>query len=114
MENKINFAKSSPTVGPNLQATVAQTVVAVPLVPPGHTPDTNPPSPASTMALQDEAHSLRLYHPEGKNQVLMMPYPTGRTIPRVAFRFPHLSLTLQMDLDAPHTILGAIGLHLLQ
>ena len=111
MESKINFAKLSLTVGPNPQATVAQTVVAVRLVPPGRTLDTNPPSPASMIALQDETHSLRLYHPEGKNQVLMTPYPTGRTIPRVVFRFPHLSLTLQMDLAAPHAILGH---HLLQ
>jgi hypothetical protein len=114
VESKINFAKSPPTVGPNPRATVAQTVVAVRLVPPGHTLDKNPPSPAPTMALQDETHSPRLYHPEGKNQVLMTPYPTGKTIPRVVFRFPHLSLTPQMDLDAPHTILGTIGLHLLQ
>ena len=114
VESKINFAKSSPTVGPNPRATVAQTVVAVRLVPPGHTLDTNPPSPASTMALQDETQSLRLYHPEGKNQVLMTPYPTGRTTPRVVFRFPHLSLTLQMDLDARHTIPRIIGHHLLQ
>jgi hypothetical protein len=114
VESKINFAKSSPIVGPNPRATVAQTVVAIPLVPPGHTLDTNPLSPVPTMALQDESHSLRLYHPEGKSQVLMTPYPTGRTFPPEVFRFPHLGLTLQMDLDAPHSILGTIGLHLLQ
>lgn len=114
VESKINSANSSPTVGRNPWATVAQTVVAVQLVPPEHTPDINPPSPAPTMALQDETHSLRLYRPEGKNQVHMTPYPTGRTIPRVVSRFPHLSLTLRMDLDDPYRILGTIGLHLLQ
>lgn len=114
VESKINFAKLSPTVGPNPRATVAQTVVAVRLVPPGHTLDTNPPSPALTIPLQDETHSLRLYHPEGRNQVPMMPYPTGRTIPRVVCRFPHLSLILQMDLDAPRNILWTLGLHPLQ
>ena len=112
MENKIGFVKSFPTVGPNPehQVTAAQIVVAIPLVPPAHTLDTNPPSPAPTMALQEETRSPL----EGRSPVLMTPYRTGRTIPGVVFRFPHRSLTLQMDLGALHSILETIGLHLLQ
>jgi len=117
-ESKINFAKSPPTIGPNpqRQATVAEIVVAHRLVPPGHILDTipSPLSPAPTMALHDETRSFRLHHLEGKNQILMTPYPTGRTPSWEVFRFPLISLTLPMHLGAPHSILGTIGLHLLQ
>jgi|SRR6266403_3871551 len=115
VESKINFAKSPPAVGPDPdhQATVARIAVAIRLVPPGHTPDKNPPSPAPTMALHGETRS-RPYHQEGKSQVLMRPCSTGRKALPEVFRFPHLSLTLQMDLDAPHCILETIDLHLLQ
>jgi hypothetical protein len=117
-ESRISFAKSSPTTGLNPQhrAIVAEIVAAHRLVPPGHTLDTipNPLSPAPMMALHDESRSFPPHHLEEKNRVLMTPYPTGRIPSLEAFRFPLISLTLPTHLGAPHSILGTIGLHLLQ
>jgi hypothetical protein len=104
------------TIGrnPEHQATIASIVEANRIVPLGHILDTipNPPSPASTTALLDE---VRTHHLEGKNRVLMTPYPMGRIPPREVFRFLLISQTLPpMHLGALHSNLGTIGLRLLQ